>query len=258
MSITRTTLAILGTWLLCQPLTQASTVLFSETFDGVFGAASCTTGHGHGGGDHCSRGRQLYGVPTRASGADQDWWGARFETPDNGSVSNDVGVAGTSSNAWAIVEDDAGLLLQIDTRGYADIILSFDWRTYSAYSNDRFVVGYYAGTLDSDAGGFDSARSMDLRGTGNPWNWNAASSDWVELMRGRNNYSWNSESIALNLPADSGELWIAFWLDNGEGDYGKFDNILITGTAVVPVPAAVWLFASGLGSLLLSGRRGRG
>ena len=252
-----TAIAAMGIWLLTQSAAQASTVLFSEAFDDVFGSAGCSTGHGHGGGDHCSQTRQRYGVPTVSSGADQNWWGARFETPDNGTVPQDVGGAGSRTNAFALVEDDAGLLFQVDTRGYTNITLTFDWRTYSAYSNDRFVAGYYVGDLANDAGGFDSNRSIDLRGNGNPWNWNSTNSNWNELMRARDNYYWNSESFSLTLAGNQADVWVALWLDNGENDYGKFDNILVTGTAVVPVPAGVWLFASGLFGLSLAGRHKR-
>jgi len=250
-----TALVAAGIWLLAQTTAQAATVLFSETFDSVFGSATCSTGHGHGSGDHCARTRQRYGVPTTATGADQGWWGARFEAPDNGSVATDVGVAGDSSNAYALVEDDAGLLLRIDTRGYTDITLAFDWRTYSAFSNDRFVTGYYVGDLAGDAGGFDYGRSIDLRGNSAGWSWNAPDSGWNELLRARDNSSWNSENFSLSLAGNQGDVWIAFWLDNGENDYGKFDNVVVSGTSAVPLPAAAWLFASGLAGLSLAGRR---
>ncbi len=255
MILNKMTIAVTGLMLFAQSSVHASSVLFSETFDGVFGSTTCSAGHGHGTGDHCSQYRQQYGVPTIATGADEDWWGARFETPDNGTVPQDVGVVGTTSNAFGLVEDDAGLLFRLDTRGYSDITLSFDWRTFKTYSGDRFVAGYYVGDLAVDAGGFDSYRSIDLRGSSDPWNWNSTNSNWNELLRGRNDYAWNAETFSLSLAADQADVWVALWLDNGENDYGKLDNIYVTGTAVVPLPAAVWLFASGLYGLSLVGRR---
>jgi hypothetical protein len=44
------------------------------------------------------------------------------------------------------------------------------------------------------------------------------------------------------LPSGVAYLYVAFWLDNGEGDNGKVDNVHIQGT-LVPEPAALLLLA---------------
>lgn len=44
---------------------------------------------------------------------------------------------------------------------------------------------------------------------------------------------------------------MAFWLNDGESDVGKVDNVVVMADqVVVPLPAAVWLFGSGLLGLM--------
>lgn len=51
------------------------------------------------------------------------------------------------------------------------------------------------------------------------------------------------------LPSNRPEIWVAFWLDNGESDIGKIDNVLVSATAVTaapfPAPAGCWRRPSG-------------
>lgn len=250
---------------------QAATILFHETFEGVdtgYYNASC--------GSHCTHSIQT-GVPTAGggsgiNGADEDWYGARFEYPDGGHIHQDVGVQeyGGNSNSThvGLIEDDAGLMFKVSTIGYENITLSFDWRTFVAGSSDKFVVGYYIGDVTAGLSEeFPGSRTYDLRnashgGADGPWNWNPINSgntgDWVELMRAHRSNDWSSENFTLDIAANNqSEIWIAFWLDNGEHDIGKFDNVVVMGdpSAPVPVPAALWLFASGLLGLGAIGRR---
>lgn len=245
-----------------------TTTLFSETFDNV----NVFPGTHWRSGDP-----QWFGVPTSTTaGSDEDWYGARFEQPNNGSIAQDVGVqkigGGSPYNGTPVglVEDDAGLMFRLDTTGYTNVTLSFDWRTFSAYSNDRFVVGYFVGDLDAGHPyGFAADRTIDLRNTvhGGPadgdWNWNPVGNGnqgnegaWIELLRGNPTNYWQAETFGLTLASDQAEVWVAFWLDNGEDDFGKFDNVTVTAT-VIPVPAAVWLFGSGLLGLVGVARRRR-
>lgn len=46
------------------------------------------------------------------------------------------------------------------------------------------------------------------------------------------------------LPENAGLIYVAFWLNGGEGDYGKLDNVLITATPV-PEPTALTLVLFG-------------
>ncbi|MBT8042621.1 MAG: hypothetical protein KJN98_05580, partial [Pontiella sp.] len=198
-----------------------------------------------------------YGLPRQGpKGSDEIWYGGRFEQPDNGTINQDLAVQeiGGSGN-WSPVgrfEDEAGLLFDIGT-GYRDITLSFDWRTYSADPCDHLVAGYYIGDLGFDDG---PNRFRDFYADDFGGNHNAAvnwwDSEWTELVRGRNN-CFMHESFTL---PDTGKnkLWVAFWLDGGECDYGKIDNILVEATTapdLIPEPATALLL--GFAGLLVSG-----
>ncbi|MBT8143405.1 MAG: hypothetical protein KJO55_01820, partial [Gammaproteobacteria bacterium] len=148
-----------------------------------------------------------------------------------------------------IAEDDAGLLISFDASLYTDVTLQFDWRTFSAGSSDELVVGMYVGDLDGDHPiGFVDGQ-IDLRPTshGGPadgaFNWEGGG--WIELFRGGPNNSFSTELLSLAEAAGAGEVWLAFWMDGGEHDFFKIDNISVT-AAVVPVPPAVLLMGSAL------------
>ena len=47
---------------------------------------------------------------------------------------------GTESELRWRVEDDVGLLFSVDTTDLVDVVLSFDWRTFSADSADQLVA----------------------------------------------------------------------------------------------------------------------
>lgn len=221
------------------PVMATEVLLFSETFDNVTS--------GYTGSDP-----RRFGIPTSASfDTDENWYGARFEQPDNGSIDQDIGVQsyGGSGNATPVglVEDEAGLMFRIDASLYTDVLLSFDWRTFSADSNDRLRVGYFVGDITAGNAGFDDRqidlRSADQGGTDGNFNW---SQGWIELGSFSPSGSFTSEMFALGDAAGESEVWIAFWLDGGEADFGKIDNIMVTATQPVPVPAAAWLFGSAL------------
>lgn len=249
---------------------QSATVLFNETFENITGFPTCS---------YCDP--QLFGVPRQApagtniGNSDEDWVGARFEQPNGGAIHQDVGAqkfgGGTNNTKVGLVEDDAGLMFELNTTGFSNISLSFDWRTFSV-TNDRFVAGYFVGDLNSivPPGRIDSTNdTMDLRnashgGQDGIWNWDPINNqngspsgntgDWVEILRGKDS-SWHSENFVIPALANQQSVWIAFWLDNGENDFGKFDNVVVMGDAVVPVPAAFWLFGSGLLGLVAVARR---
>ncbi len=207
-------------------------------------------------------------------GADENWYGARFEQPGGGTIAQDVGVqkvgGGTPYNSTptGLAEDDAGLMFRLDTTGLENIQLTFDWRTFSTGSTDRFVAGYFVGDLAAGHPyGFATDRTIDLRnavhgGTNGTWNWNPINGggntgNWNELLRATSPSNWQNGNFNLSLADDASEVWVAFWLDNGENDFSKFDNVVVTADAlvVVPVPAAVWLFGSGLLGLVGISRR---
>jgi len=217
--------------------------------------------------------RTNFGVPTIAEGADNDWIGARFEFFDSNPLSDDVGVlrsgtsgSGTSGapydNPAGRVSDDAGLVLKLDLSGYIDATLSFDWRTFNTETTDRFVVAYYVGDglgdptasgaefdwfNDPTLGNGDMSGTNTDGGQANPW----YLANWTEVLRDTSPSSFQQES-GISLPVGD-ILYLAFWLDNGDNDLGKFDNVWITAT--IPEPSSMAMLVLGLASSLVGMRR---
>ena len=207
------------------------------------------------------------GIPKISEGAKQVWYGGRFEQPDSTSgIDTDLAVqrfGGGSNNTHAgRFEDDAGLLLRLNTVGHTDVRLSFDWRTFQAESADQLVVGYFVGSLNFGActGEGGSACLRDFYTTDFGSNQTAVvnwwTNNWTEILRGQNS-TWQSVTNVA-LPAGQASVWVAFWLDNGEGDYGLIDNVNVTNptTSRVPEPSTLLLLGTGLvGAGLLWQRR---
>ena len=243
---------------------SASTTVFWEDFDG----------YNYFPDDHPAHDPVNFGVPLPAEGADKNWWGGRFEAPDHPISSDPIediyldlavqkwpGGSKSGPDPVARVGDDAGILFKVDTSNLLTAVLSFDWRLFSATSHDKLVVGYT--TLDLDPffvpfndGTLTVSPSIATPGGGNtnliadffnePTIGNGSNSnmqnwwanDWTQLMRANMN-DWDTEVFAI--PAGQSEVWIAFWIDNGDGDFAKLDNIHVSGQ-LVPEPST-WLMA---------------
>ena len=228
----------------------ANVTLLSETFDGVTS--------GYSGSDP-----RRFGIPDIATfGADNDWSAARFEQPDGGDPRHDVGVqryggAGNDTPV-GIGEDDGGLLISFDASNYVDISLTFDWRTFSAGDHDELVVGIFVGDLDAGHPEGFVDNQIDLRPTshGGPgdgvWNWE---NGWIELFRAGPSNHFSTEVLSLSAADGASEFWLAFWMDGGEHDFFKIDNILVE-AQVVPIPPALWLMGTAILGLIGLRRRG--
>jgi hypothetical protein len=222
-----------------------ATTIFSEDFDGYTSFPAEIPA-----GDPVNP-----GIPKISEGADYDWYAARFEQADSTcSVGLDCDVAvqkfggGGNSTPVGRVEDDVGLLFRIDTTDLVDVVLSFDWRTFSASSGDQLVAGYYLGDIPAPL--FGTTRSADLRFTAYSW------ANWVELERQNAHNTFTHQEF--DLPEDAGIVWVALWLDDGEGDYAKFDNIQVSATAnPIPEPSTLLLVLGGLAALSRAHRRPR-
>ncbi len=243
-------------------------IVFSEDFNGYAGSPLFPDS-ANDLGNH----RTIFGVPNTADGADSDLWlGARFEYPGSGSepIANDIGVLkygsggpfGPYGNPAGRIDDDAGLVVRLDLTGFQDDVeLDFDWRTFATESNDRLVVAYYIGGDLGAAGGIydwfnDPAlgngdmSGSDATGAANTWYLD----NWNEVFRDRNNSFQTETGIAL--PGAGGNvIYLAFWLDNGDHDLAKIDNIVVTATPI-PEPGSLALLAIGAG-LMARRRRAR-
>lgn len=231
-----------GVWviaaLLAAAVPAAADTLFWEDFDGYTSFPKQDPI-----GDHINP-----GVPLQSEGADELWYGARFQAADSycipsGTVDCDLAVqqyGNLTTNPTPVgrFEDDAGILFSVDTSGYQDVTLDFDWRTFSATSGDMLVVGYFMGDIPTSA----FAPNMTADFSSGPYAW----TNWVELDRQNAHSSFSSETFAL--PDDVGPIWVAFWIDDGEGDYGKVDNVHVSAT-LIPEPASGLMLLLGLAGL---------
>jgi len=183
------------------------------------------------------------GLPDQSEGADEKWYGIRLQTASSGGASIDGDLAvqqfggGSNSTPVGRVEDDAGFAFQISTIGYTNTTLDFDWRTFLAEGTDRLRAGYYIGDIPA----FASSDYFNAVSTSYDW------SSWTPLFSGKSD-TFHHQSYAL--PSNQASVWVVFWLDNGEGDYGKVDNLVVT---AVPEPSALALMA--LAGALLAQRR---
>lgn len=247
-------LGVCGLVCLFAQRSQAQVTLFNENFNGYTSFPDQVPSN-----DYVNK-----GIPEISEGASELWFGARFQSGD-GSINSDLFVqkfgdyagfnppSNPAGNATPVgrFEDDAGLVLRINTTGYTNITLDFDWRTFDTSSGDKVTVGYYVGEIGFNTG---ANRFMDLRTTSA----NAAYSwgNWTQLMsQGDNGYPFEHETFTLNAAANAGVVYVAFWLDDGEGDYGKLDNVFITGTPIlVPEPTTLSLGLLGC-ALVIAQRR---
>ena len=192
--------------------------------------------------------RTNFGVPTIAEGADNDWLAGRFEFADSDPLTGDVGVLAVASGfpfntPAGRVSDDGGLVIQLDLSNYTDVELAFDWRTYATESSDRLVVAYYIGDdLGAPGGAYDwfndpafgngDMSGADPQGQANSW----YQANWTEVFRDTSPNFFQSES-GIDLSGANGQkIYLAFWLDNGDHDLGKIDNIVVAGT-IIPEPS---------------------
>ena len=198
--------------------------LFSETFEGYSSFPSQIPS-----GDFVNE-----GLPNQSEGSDEYWYGGRFQS-GTGTIDQDLFVqkigGGSNNSHVGRFEDDAGIFFHISTLGYSDATLDFDWRTFQAETPDKFTAGYYTGSLSFSGDYYD-------------FNVNAPHwSSWTQLLSGNASDSWHHASYAL--PGGVADLWVAFWLNDGEGDYGKIDNVLVMGTQSVPEPSSLLIAAIG-------------
>jgi hypothetical protein len=218
---------------------SSAVTLFNETFEG-YTSFPTENPVGYSPGDFVNM-----GIADISEGASEFWYGARFQNVGE-SILDDIAVqqygGGLNETHVGRVAHDAGMVLRIDTTGYQNVNLSFLWRTFQAESPDRFTVGYHIG---DNLGFTTSGPDRFLNLSTGPGSW---SSGWTQLLSGTAGDAWRTKSTTL--PSNAGAIYVAFWLNDGHGDYGKFDNILITATPInVPEPTILALGLFGVAAL---------
>lgn len=152
---------------------------------------------------------------------------------------------GTDQTPVGRFADDAGIVLRVDTTGYTDVNLSFIWRTFLAETPDKFTVGYHVG----DDLGFATTGANRYRDL-SPSGWN----QWTQLMSASVSDSFQNQSFAL--PGNVGPVYVAFWMNDGNGDYGKVDNVVISADmSPIPEPATTSLLILTSVALIVHRRR---
>jgi PEP-CTERM motif len=226
--------ALLSGFILCgeKPVTAGQITLVDETFDGYHQFPD----------EKPANDPVNLGVPTQAKGADSALWLAgRFEAFDDDPLAKDVGVqhigGGGDNTPVGRAGDEAGLVLRLDLAGLTNVTLDFKWRTFLADPPDRFVLAYYvgdgsefqAGGLGMPNGYYDWYSDPDLGGgvmdldggTSNSWYVN----NWVELMRTTGSDHFTSEHF--DLPVENDVVYVAFWMDDGNMDFVKIDDVQV-------------------------------
>ncbi len=234
-------------------------ILFEEDFDGYTHFPDAFPG-----GDPVN-----FGVALNSEGAINDWYGARFEQPDGAIDPNPItdihldlavqripGGGRPDPDPVGRAGDDAGMLFKISTLGYENVQLTYDYRTFLADSGDKAVVAFTTADLDpffpggagtiADIFGDPNGGNGQMVGDSNPY----YEATFTELMRAGASNSWKTKTKTL--PSDEPEVWVAFWIDNGDSDFMKFDNITVTAD-LIPEPTSFMLL--GLGGLILTRRR---
>ncbi len=220
--------------------------LFSEDFDGYTSFPDSDAG-----------GAGNFGLPLVSEGADETWFAIRFQTPDSNcspssSQNCDVAVQKVGSSSTLPLnptpvgrfEDEAGLVFHISTLGLTATTLDFDWRLFSAAGSDAMRVGYFVGDITPYA----SSSFLNATSGSSPYKW----ANWTALTPAGGLISNSFLHATYALPDNQTDVWVAFWLDNGEGDFGKIDNVVVT---AVPEPTTAALLTFGCALLALACRR---
>lgn len=157
-----------------------------------------------------------------------------------------------SSNTWAVNDY---YQFSVNTTGYSDISFSWD-QTGSATGPRDFTL-----FVSTDGANFDDvfAYTAALNGSPNtPWSGTGTRNAFYTFAPDLSSLSaqLSNQALVIFRLVDSSTSAIN-GLPVAGGGTDRVDNVIVAGTAVsqVPLPAAAWLFGSGLLGLARIGRR---
>lgn len=134
-------------------------------------------------------------------------WSSAYFGDNGGTISDDIAVLSnsTSYEGYSVrLEDDVAIYQNVSTVGKTNIQLKYCRRTQSVSGSDRLRIG---------------------------WKTGAVSSTWADYtqLEAVSSSTWTCMTQNLPASADNSSISIAFFLDNGEGDYGWVDNVEVLG-----------------------------
>jgi PEP-CTERM motif len=192
-------------------------------------------------------------VPEVADYGSSGWYGVEFGS--GAGVSGDATVTSESffvpaNDLRANMQRDSGFMLKLDTTGFSSVSLTLEWNTRGTdVTPDRFRIDYI------------SSAAIDALVLANPHGFldlTAYTASLTNLFSSRNDSNSQFPAGPFALPTDVASLYVVLWMDDGSGDIGQFDNIVVSGELKpqpVPEPSALLYFAVGLLGLSLAVRR---
>lgn len=161
--------------------------------------------------EQCSRVTLFSDVFSCANPLSAGWTGEYAESGESEYLQYDIYSeigAGSYDGHYMVTEDDAAAIRSVNTTGTTGIVLSYFRRTKDAESTDRLVAEWRVGN----------------------------SGPWTEIERTSSFTTWAQNTYNFPSSADNqSEIQIRLWMDDGEGDHARWDNVLVTGVeCVVP------------------------
>jgi len=159
--------------------------------------------------------------------------------------------------------DDSGMPISLDATDYAASKFHIDGN-YTISDIAGYLIGGNSGdtftvALYQDNNGHVGAQLQSAQATfsSDGWNgvsalnWHAGTGDyWVAFEVGGDD-SLSNFNLLLPLTAPNHAAATAFNDGSGYHNFAGFDyGVQVNGVAAVPVPAAAWLFASGIGGVI--------